>query len=163
TTTHGDGPGAFVGAWDVAKGLLWKANQQGGCQPAIGDENGGLAVDDGVGYFAPRCGLGSMTRVTEDAGTPALPSGVCAVDGAAGTKKWSVPTSPRSGISAGDGRVYLVEPGPALVARKETDGSVAWSTPLADAGASSVATAPPLLAQGLVIIGTSQHVLAFDA
>ncbi|HEY6459780.1 MAG TPA: PQQ-binding-like beta-propeller repeat protein, partial [Polyangiaceae bacterium] len=163
TTTHGDGPGAFVGAWDVAKGLIWKANQQGGCSPAIGDENGGLAVDTGVVYFAPRYELGTASGVTPDAGTLTFPSGVYAFDGAAGTKKWSVPTSPASGISAGNGMVYLVEGGPALVARSETDGSVAWSAPLGDAGADSVGSSPPLLAQGLVIVATGEEVLAFDA
>ncbi|HEX8793237.1 MAG TPA: PQQ-binding-like beta-propeller repeat protein [Polyangiaceae bacterium] len=164
--THGDGPGAFVGAWDQTKGqMAWKANQQGACQPAIGDENGGLAVDGTVLYFAPRYEVGAPQGGLEpaDAGvTFMFPSGLYAFDAASGTKKWSVPSTPNSAISAGDGHVYGIEPGPALVARSETDGSIAWSAPI-QAMAQAVSTSPPVQAAGLVIVATSDHVLAFDA
>lgn len=165
-TTHGDGPGAFVGAWDPDGGkLTWKANQQGGCQPAIGDENGGLAVDGNVVYFAPRYEVGAMGGGLEtDAGLSfTYPSGLYAFDAASGTKKWSVQSTPSSAISTGSGHVYGIEPGPALVARSETDGSIAWSASIQGAMAAEVSTSPPVLAAGLVIIGTSDHVLAFDA
>lgn len=165
TVTHGDGPGAFVGAWDPSKGqLLWKANQQGACQPAVGDENGGLAVDANVVYFAPRYEVGAPGGgLLADAGVQLMyPSGVYAFDAASGAKKWSVQTTPNSEISAANGHVYLVEPGPALVARSETDGSVAWSAPI-QAMALAVSTSPPVLAAGLVIVATGDHVLAFDA
>ncbi len=164
TTTHGDGPGAFVGAWDVTKGLLWKANQQGACQPAVGDENGGLAVDGNVVYFAPRYEVGANGGgLAVDAGVAlTYPSGLYAFDSATGTKKWSVQSTPDSAISAGNGHVFGIEPGPALVARSETDGSKAWSAPI-QAMAAAVSTSPPVLASGLVIVATSDHVLAFDA
>ena len=162
TTTHGDGPGAFVGAWDVAKNLIWTANQQGACMPPIGDENGGLAVDGDSVFFAPRYEVGSPGGILPDGGGFAVPSGLYAFDAATGSKLWSVATSPDSAISAGGGRVYLVEPGPVLAARSEKDGTVAWSTAIA-AMALSVSTSPPLLAAGLVIVATSDHVLAFDA
>lgn len=163
TTTHGDGPGAFVGAWDVTKGLIWKANEQGGCSPAIGDENGGLAVDAGVVYYAPRYMLGkpSFGGVTEDTGPLTYASGVYAFDAATGTKKWSVTTSPRSAISVGDGHVYLIEPGPTLVARTITDGSIAWKTAITTTEA-EMGSSPPLLAAGVVIVGTATDALAFD-
>jgi hypothetical protein len=164
TTTHGDGPGAFVGAWDATKGLIWKANQQGACQPAVGDENGGLAVDGTVVFFAPRYEVGAMGGgLVADAGVAlTYPSGLYAFDAATGTKKWSVQSTPKSAISAGDGHVYGIEPGPALVARSETDGSVAWSAPI-QGMAAAVSTSPPVLAAGLVIVATTDHVLAFDA
>lgn len=164
TTTHGDGPGAFVGAWDVTKGLLWKDNQQGACQPAVGDENGGLAVDGSVVYFAPRYEVGAMGGgLVPDAGLPlTYPSGLYAFDAASGAKKWSVQSTPDSAISAGDGHVYGIEPGPVLVARSETDGSIAWSAPI-QAMDASVSTSPPVLVAGLVIVATVDHVLAFQA
>jgi hypothetical protein len=164
-TTHGDGPGAFVGAWDPATGqMTWKANQQGSCQPAIGDENGGLAVDGTVVYFAPRYAVGAPQGGLEtDAGvTFMFPSGLYAFDAASGTKKWSVLSTPNSEISAGDGHVYGIEPGPALVARSETDGSIAWSAPIA-AMEQAVSTSPPVQAAGLVIVATDDQILAFDA
>lgn len=164
-TTHGDGPGAFVGAWDPAKGqMAWKANQQGACQPAVGDENGGLAVDGNVLYFAPRYEVGAMGGGLEmDAGVALMyPSGLYAFDAATGTKKWSVQSTPSSAISTGNGHVYGIEPGPALVARSETDGSIAWSAPI-QGMAASVSTSPPVLAAGLAILATTDHVLAFDA
>ena len=162
TATHGDGPGAFVGAWEVAKGLTWKANVQGGCMPPVGDENGALAVDKGVVYFAPRYETGTPSFGVGDGGTFAVPSGVYAFDAATGAAKWSVPTLPRSSISVGDGRVYLIENGPVLVARNETDGAVAWKVSLTG-DAQTIGSQPPLLALGRVVIGTVDHVLAFDA
>ncbi len=161
TSTHGDGPGAFVGAWDVTKNLVWKANQQGGCNPPVGDENGALAVHGGVVFFAPRYALGSMSGIA-DGGTFAVASGVYAFDAALGSPKWSMPTSPQSSISVGDGHVYLIEKGPALVARNETDGTIAWSTPLS-ASSQTIGSQPPVVALGRVIIGTSTDALAFDA
>ncbi len=164
TTTHGDGPGAFVGAWDVSKNLLWKENQQGGCMPPVGDENGGLAVDGTTVFFAPRYEVGApgaFGGILPDGGGFAIPSGLYAFDAATGTKLWSVSTSPDSAISAGTGHVYLIEPGPSLVARSEMNGSIGWSTPFG-ATAQSVSTSPPVLAAGLVIVGTADHVLAFD-
>ena len=162
TATHGDGPGAFVGAWEVAKGLTWKANVQGGCMPPVGDENGALAVDKGVVFYAPRYEIGNASFGVGDGGTFAVPSGLYAFDAATGTSKWSVPTIPRSSISIGDGHVYLVEDGPALVARSVVDGATIWKAPLT-VGAQTIGAQPPLVALGRVVIGTSDHVLAFDA
>ena len=162
TTTHGDGPGAFVGAWDVTKGLLWKANQQGGCDPALGDTNGALAVNGGVVYFAPRYSVNPKGGGPPDAGAPTFPSGLYAFDAATGTKKWSVPLTPQSSISVGGGNVYMIEAGPALVARHESDGAVAWKAPLT-ADVFNVGSQPPVIASGRVMIATNDHVLSFDA
>lgn len=74
-----------------------------------------------------------------------------------GMPKWSTPTTPASAISAGDGFVYLVEAGN-VVARKQSDGSIAWSSPAAGAGAQA-----PVLANHLVIVATPTNVVAFDA
>ena len=70
--------------------------------------------------------------------TLAFASGVYAFDPATGTQKWFQATTPTSGISAGGGLVYLIEGGSQLVARKQTDGTMAWSAAVdgrRDAGA----------------------------
>ena len=162
TTTHGDGPGAFVGGWDLTKGLAWKANEQGSCDPALGDTNGALAVDAGVVYFAPRYVVTPKAGGSADAGTLKYASGLYAIDAATGSTKWSVPLSPQSSISLGDGHVYLIEPGPSLVARKTSDGAIAWSAPLAT-DAFKVGSQPPLLARGSVVIAAGDQVRSFDA
>ena len=162
TTTHGDGPGAFVGAWDPTTGLAWKANQQGGCDPALGDTNGALAVDGGVVYFAPRYMVTPNGGGPPQPGTPMFPSGLYAFDAGTGTQKWSVPLTPQSSISVDATHIYLIEDGPALVARRRTDGGVAWQTPLA-VDAAMVGSQPPVLAAGRVIIATTDQVLSFDA
>ena len=160
TTTHGDGPGAFVGAWDVAKNLVWHANQQGSCTTPIGDENNAVALAGGALFYAPWYRLGTASGVTD--GATQFPSGVYAFDAATGAVKWSAQTTPQSAIAAAGGDLYLVEKGGALVARSQPTGAIVWSTPLPDA-ATSVGGESPVVAGGKVVVGTSQHVLAFDA
>lgn len=162
TSTHGDGPGAFVGAWDPAAGLLWKANQQGGCDPALGDSNDALAVDGGVVYFAPRYVVTPNGGGTPQPATAMFASGLYAFDAATGAPKWTVPLTPRSSISVDAANVYLVEDGPALVAHKRSDGTVAWKTALT-ADAINVGSQPPVLAGGRLIIAAGDQVLSFDA
>lgn len=162
TSVHGDGPGAFVDAWDPAKGELWKANQQGSCDPALGDSNGAIAVDGDTLYFAPHYIVNSAMGGVSDATGAMYASGLYAFDAAAGTKKWSVSFVPHSAISVDASHIYLVEAGPALVARNKTDGSVAWSAPLTD-DLTKIAAQPPVLAGGKVIIAAADQVLSFDA
>jgi hypothetical protein len=161
TTTHGDGPGDFVGAWDVMKGLSWHDNLQGSCAMPIGDENNSIAVDGGTLFYAPWYRIGTAASGVVDGMTP-FPSGVYAFDAATGTKKWSVATTPQSSMAASGGNVYLVEKGGALVARSEATGAVVWSTPIGDA-AQTIGSAPPVVAAGKVIVGTASHVLGYDA
>lgn len=59
--------------------------------------------------------------------------------------------------SAGGGSLYLVEGGGTLVARAEATGTVVWSESVKGAGAQS-----PVLANGLVFVGTNSGVATFD-
>ena len=150
TTSKSDGPGLFVGQIDITAKVLWSQNKQGtACGDALGDKMGGIAIDGGVLFYAPQYSKGGTV-------TPTFASGLYAFDAVAGTPKWNVPTTPSSTISAGNGLVYLVESN-AVVARKQTDGSVAWTQPLAGAGAQA-----PVIAGSIVIAAGSSGVSSFD-
>ncbi len=150
-TSKSDGPGLFVGDLDVAAKTVWQGNKQGtACGDALGDVMGGVALDGGVLFYAPSYTAGGSVQ-------PTFASGLYAFDAAAGTPKWNVQTTPTSTISAGNGFVYLIEAG-AVVARKESDGTVGWTQPLAGAGAQA-----PVLAGGRAIAAGSAGVSAFDA
>ncbi len=90
--------------------------------------------------------------------TPEVAEGIYAFDGATGAMGFMKATSPSSRMSAGDGRLYLVEGmGASLVARSETDGSVVWSADLMNGGFQA-----PVIVDGLVIVADSAGVHAFD-
>jgi hypothetical protein len=150
-----DGPGVFVGAYDAAQTQGWVQNQMTGSgQFAVTDSVGSIAVDQNTVYLAANYSRSDMTP-------PMYPSGVYAFNAASGTVKWSVQTTPASNVSAGGGRIYLAEGAAgatALVARNQSDGSVAWM-----ASPTGLEFQAPVLAAGLVIVGTSQAVIAFDA
>lgn len=152
TTSKSDGPGLFVGLIDAMAKVVWKANEQGTkCGDALSDVMGGIAVDGNVLFYAPSYKTGSMVQ-------PTFASGVWAFDAATGgAPKWQVPSTPTSAVSAGNGNVYVVESSE-LVARKQADGSKAWSQAVMSPGAQA-----PVLANGLVIVGTATGVSAFDA
>jgi hypothetical protein len=149
-TSKSDGPGLFVGALDSMAKLVWQENKQGTmCGQGLGDVMGGIAVDGGVLFYAPSYTAGAVQ--------PTFMSGLYAFDAAAGTPKWNVNLTPASAISAGNGFVYLIEAGN-VVARKQTDGSVAWMQPVTGAGAQA-----PVLAAGLAIVASTMGVSVFDA
>jgi hypothetical protein len=155
-TSKSDGPGLFVATLDAKAQVLWKQNEQGTmCGQSFADQTGGIALDGTTLFYAPRYATGSAMM-------PPFASGVYAFDTTAmGKQLWTVPTTPQSAVSAADGLVFLVEQAmagmTALVARKQKDGSVAWSQPLMG-GASGQA---PAIADGLVIVGTFGGVMAF--
>src|SRR6185437_7357324 len=149
--SHVDGPGIYVGAYDGTGKQLWTANSYGMCRIDAGDIAGGLALDGGVLFYAPSYSLGMGVTVP-------FSSGVYAFDPAKGTQKWFQATTPTSGISAGGELLYLVEGGSTLMARKQADGTMAWSAALTGAG-----TQAPLLAAGKVVVATAQGVSSFDA
>ena len=152
TTSKSDGPGLFVGEIDVTAKVIWSQNKQGtACGDALGDKMGGIALDGGVLFYAPQYSMGGTVQ-------PTFKSGVYAFDAVAGTPKWKVDTTtPSSTISAGNGLVYLIESGN-VVARKQTDGTVAWTKPLAGAGAQA-----PVIAGSIVIVASTQGISSFDA
>jgi len=144
-----------VGAYDVKQKSLWQMNKYGMCRIDAADGAAGLAVDGDTLYYAPVYTAG--TGVT-------LPfkSGVYAFAGADGTQKWFQATTPASAISVGGGLVYLVEGDgqmgtTKLVARKETDGSIAWSEALMGAGSQA-----PVIAMGNIMVATQTDVECFD-
>jgi len=147
--SHVDGPEIFVGAYDGTGKKIWTQNVYGKCRIDANDMNDGLALDAGTIFYAARYLTGTGV-------TMPFESGVFAFDAAAGTPKWSKTTKPTSMISAGNGRVYLVED-TKLVARAQSDGAIAWELPVTGAGAQA-----PVLAGGLVIIGTTTGVTAVD-
>jgi outer membrane protein assembly factor BamB len=121
------------------------------CRIDAGDLAGGLALDGGALFYAPSYSLGMGV-------TLGFESGLYSFDPATGKQTWFQATTPTSSISAGDGLVYLIEGGTQLVARKESDGTQAWTAMAMGAGTQS-----PVLAGGIVIIATAQGVSTFDA
>jgi PQQ-like domain len=157
-TSKADGPGLFVAALDDKAAVLWKENEQGTqCGEALTDQTGGIALDGTTLFYAARYATGSATQ-------PSFASGVYAFDTTAnGAPLWNVSSAPASAISAAGGLVFLVEKPAggtaALVARKQSDGSVGWS---ADLGSGAGAQAPAI-ADGTVIVGTQGGLFAFTA
>jgi hypothetical protein len=149
--SHVDGPSIYVGAYDPTGKQLWTANSYGTCRIDAGDIAGGLALDAGVLFYAPSYSLGTGV-------TLAFGSGLYAFDPTTGKQSYFQAASPTSGISAAAGLVYLIEGGATLVARKQIDGTMAWSASVPSAG-----TQAPVVAAGKVVVAGNQAVLAFDA
>jgi hypothetical protein len=149
-TDKADGPGLSVGLLDATAKTVWKQNEQGTmCGQGLADQTGGLALDGSTLFYAPDYSTQSSTMP--------LPSGVYAFDPTTGAKKWTVASTPKSAVSAANGLVYLMENG-ALVARKQSDGSVAWAQSVANAGVQA-----PVIVNGLAIVATQSNVRSFDA
>ena len=148
---HIDGPGLYVGAYDDTLKQLWTANTYGMCRIDAADIANGIALDGGTLFYAANYSAG--TGVT-------LPfaSGVYAFDAASGKQTWFQAATPTSGVSAGGGLVYAIEGGGTLVARKQKDGTMAWSAAVQGAG-----TQAPVLAAGLAIVAGDSGVSAFVA
>jgi hypothetical protein len=149
--SHVDGPGIYVGAYDATGKQLWTANTYGQCRIDAGDIAGGLALDGGVLFYAPSYSVGTGV-------TLGFASGLYAFDAATGTQKFFQAATPTSGISASGGLVFLIEGGGQLVARKQTDGTMAWSVAAPSAG-----TQAPIVFAGKVVIATATAVSVFDA
>lgn len=155
-TSKSDGPGLFVGALDEKAAVIWKQNEQGTmCGQGFADQTGGIALDGTTLFYAPLYASGSGMP-------PGFPSGVYAFDSSAmGKPLWNVSTTPGSAISAASGLVFLVEGTQGmgtLVARKQSDGSVAWSVDLPNGGGAQA----PVLAGTLVIVATPTGIVAVE-
>ncbi len=149
---HVDGPQTFVGSLSATGTSRWKTNLYGATKADIGvwDPSGGLALNNGVLFFDP---------VYQGSITVPNPKGVFAFTASSGALVKFVATTPNSHISADSAKVYLVETGGTiLVARAQNDLHVVWSVTIPYAGPQA-----PLLANGLVIIGTYSDVEAFSA
>jgi hypothetical protein len=147
---HVDGPAAFVGSLTATGSMRWQQNKYGVTKQDIGiqEQSGGLALMKGVLFFDP---------LYFTTGTPTFSNGVYALNATTGARIAYVATVPGSHLSADSTKVYLIENG-ALFARAQSDLHVVWSTP----GMGALYQAP-LLANGLVIVGTASNIIAFDA
>ncbi|MFO0658773.1 MAG: PQQ-binding-like beta-propeller repeat protein [Polyangiaceae bacterium] len=117
---HVEGPLAFVCAADQRGEPLWQQNKLGSSPQDVMDELGAIAIDGGA-----------LFQAAEYRFTAASRSGLYAFERRAGTPRWTVKTSPRSDISANDGKVFGVErqgKGLALIARNQADGGLVWSS-----------------------------------
>lgn len=158
-----DGYGIYVGAYPSMAPSplpfpppqwhqdLWGNGNNAGTECGF-EVNNSLAVESGVVYQA-----GEYRNLS---GSPPFPSGVRSFDGSSGNPGWTQPTLPRSAISVGSGNVYMIEQDNALtlVARKQQDGTVAWSKTLG--GAQSIQA--PVLAGGLLILAEADGIDAYD-
>jgi hypothetical protein len=146
-TMYVDGPPMFVGAYDTTGTQVWQKNVFGVTKHGDYDGDGALALDGGTLFFAPRYG----SSVT-------LTSGLYAFDPATGNQKWLQPTSPTSDIAATGGMVFLSE-GTSLVARNESDGSIAWTSSWASPvdGATGAA---PVVTPSLVVVQEKSGIVA---
>jgi hypothetical protein len=154
-TLHVDGPGislrsyALTSTNTVSGTVLWQQNGVNLCTGDASDTNGALAMDNGTIFFAPDYQF-TVTPIP-------LKTGIYAFNSATGRKKWSVATTPSSAMSTANGHLYLIENSTTLVARNQSDGSVAWTQPLNSPGAQA-----PVLAAGMVIVATAGGILSFD-
>ena len=151
-----DGPGIYVGAWDPATmSSIWKqATVPSSCTTGPTETVGSIAVDGPTVFQAANYSAAS--------GPSPLPSGIRSFNAADGKPGWVQPTTLLGAVSVGAGMLFVVEgsPAPSLVARHQSDGGVAWSTPL---GASTASPQAPVQAGGLVIIAIANGVTAFRA
>lgn len=147
-----DGPGVYAGAYDSAFKARWSANKFQSCRGSASATAGGLALNNGVLFYAPTYNVGKTTTVLPFA------SGVFALNATTGAQQGYHASKPYSRISADGSRVYLIENQTTLVALSQSDLHVVWSAPITNPGEQS-----PVIANGLVIVGTSSDVEAFNA
>ena len=141
-----DGPALFLAALEPAGGMqLWQQNH-GGAYRASQDTLGAIALAGGQLYYAANY-TGTVPM--------GIATGLFAFDPATGMQRWYKAVMPGSPISADADHVYVIE-GSMLVARRATDGEIAWSA----MGSSQQA---PVLAAGNVIVGGFGGITAYDA
>ncbi|MEO6209993.1 MAG: PQQ-binding-like beta-propeller repeat protein [Gemmatimonadaceae bacterium] len=147
-----DGPGVYAAAYDSAFKARWTANKFQSCRGSAAATAGGLALSNGTLFYAPNYNVGKPATVLPFA------SGVYAFNASTGAKSAYHASTPFSRISADDSRVYLIENQSTLVALAQSDLHVLWSAPITGPGEQS-----PVLANGLVIVGTASGVAAYNA
>ena len=147
-----DGPGVYAAAYDSAFKSRWSANKFQSCRGSASATAGGLALSNGVLFYAPKYNVGKPATVLPFA------SGVFSLSASTGAQQGYHASTPYSRISADGSRVYLIENSTTLVALAQSDLHVVWSAPIANPGEQS-----PVIANGLVIVATSTDVEAYNA
>jgi hypothetical protein len=147
-----DGPGIYTAAYDTAFKARWTANKFSSCRGSASAMAGGLALSNGVLFYAPTYTVGKPATVLPFA------SGVFAFNAVSGAQLAYHASTPYSRVSADASRVYLIENQHTLVALAQSDLHVAWSATITNPGEQA-----PVVANGLVIVGTSTDVEAYNA
>jgi hypothetical protein len=147
-----DGPGVYAAAYDTAFKARWIANKFQTCRGSAAAMAGGLALNNGVLFYAPAYNVGLTTT------TLPFASGVFAFNAATGARQAYHASTPFSRMSADDSHVYLIENLHTLVSLAQSDLHVIWSATIANPGEQA-----PVLANGLVIVGTATGVEAYNA
>ena len=146
-----DGPGIYAAAYDTAFKAR-TANKFSSCRGSASAMAGGLALNNGVLFYAPTYTVGKPATVLPFA------SGVFAFNATTGAQVAYHASTPYSRVSADDSHVYLIENAHTLVALAQSDLHVVWSATIASPGEQA-----PVVANGLVIVGTSSGVEAYSA
>ncbi|MDQ2768658.1 MAG: PQQ-binding-like beta-propeller repeat protein [Gemmatimonadota bacterium] len=147
-----DGPGIYTAAYDTAFKARWTANKFASCRGSASAMAGGLALNNGLLFYAPTYTVGKPATVLP------FSSGVFAFNAATGVQVAYHASTPYSRVSADASHVYLIENQNTLVALAQSDLHVAWSAAIANPGEQA-----PVVANGLVIVGTSTGVEAYNA
>ncbi|HEV7702688.1 MAG TPA: PQQ-binding-like beta-propeller repeat protein [Gemmatimonadaceae bacterium] len=147
-----DGPGIYAAAYDTAFKARWTANKFTTCRGSASAMAGGLALNNGVLFYAPAYTVGKPATVLP------FSSGVFALNATTGAQVAYHASTPYSRVSADASHVYLIENQHTLVALAQSDLHVVWSATIANPGEQA-----PVVANGLVIIGTSTDVEAYNA
>jgi hypothetical protein len=140
-----DGADLYVYAYSTSNALLWKALQQKSTKYSD-DNNGGLLLSNGTLFYAASYSDPSPN-----------PSGIYALNAESGAKIGYVATTPTSEMSGDAKNIYLIENSSTLVARSQSTLAKVWSVSLSGSG-----TAAPVIADGMVIVGTFNGVEAHD-
>jgi len=141
-----DGADLFVYSLDSTGAARWTQNQQKSTKYSQ-DQDGALVLSNGLLFYAANYSDPSP-----------FATGIYALDAASGTKVAYRSTIPLSEMSADATNIYLVEQGPLLVARAQSDLHQVWSVSL-----SSSSYAAPVLVNGLVIVATGSGIEAHNA
>jgi hypothetical protein len=131
---------------------VWTQNSFATCRGSASTLAGGLALNNGTIFYAPQYTVGATTT------TLSFASGVYAFNATTGAKLAFQATTPTGRISADANNVYLIESSNKLVARAQSDLHVVWQQPVSGPGDQA-----PVIANGLIIVGTSTKVQAFSA
>ncbi|MDQ6766788.1 MAG: PQQ-binding-like beta-propeller repeat protein [Candidatus Eremiobacteraeota bacterium] len=141
-----DGADLFVYSLDATGAARWTQNQQKSTKYSQ-DQAGGLVLSNGVLFYAANYSDPSP-----------FASGIYALDAASGHQVAYRSTIPWSEMSADATNIYLVEQGPRLVARAQSDLHPVWSVSI-----STTSYAAPVIVNGLVIVASGSGIEAHNA
>jgi hypothetical protein len=141
-----DGADLFVYSLDSNGAARWTQNQQKSTKYSQ-DQAGGLLLSNNVLFYAANYSDPSP-----------FASGLYAFNASSGAQLKYVSTLALSEMSADATNIYLVENGPRLVARAQSDLHPVWSV-----GLSSTSYAAPVIVNGLVIVANGSNVEAHNS